>query len=336
MTFWPSRGGLFILSKPIQIARGDLTSMTEPTDGRVLKTPSGNVHLAGKIWRTVSEPTPLNTFQFKENAVAVKALYTESGVNLPSTCDLALMIADTIKSSDVFDDGEARAAGGASLPAMQVYRTMQLDRTANALLSLRGTSNLHKYLRDICSGSLDPFDRKPSRAKDILWEVELHAELKRKSIKVRLEEPPDLVVDTGDTSIGIACKKIYSDKNLEKVLSNGVAQIEQASRYGIVALNLDDLREPNTMRAAPTLAGILDILAVENAEFLKKHQRYLKKYLTSKRVLGALVSAGGLSCVQEKIPFIVTPRQFMLWSYPELSADEVRPLRSFEDQINKQ
>ena len=55
-----------------------------------------------------------------------------------------------------------------------------------------------------------------------------------------------------DAKVGIACMKLYSENNVDKVLSEGVGQIEASYDFGIVAVNLDDFTLPDQILRART------------------------------------------------------------------------------------
>ncbi|PLW68274.1 hypothetical protein [Pseudohalioglobus lutimaris] len=97
------------------------------------------------------------------------------------------------------------------------------------------------YLRKMQSGDLDLLCRKISDAKGFLWELELCAKLQDLGFTCALRDPPDILVEFEGSVIAIPCKKVYSNKNVERVLSNAVKQVETSFDYGIAAINLDDL-----------------------------------------------------------------------------------------------
>jgi len=149
----------------------------------------------------------------KEKASAIEELYSENGVPLPPNCDLALLIEDAKTLSDSWLLN--RLDG---LPMNLLFRAACLDRIAEAVLPLRNVPDRIKHLIAFTTGSLDLLQRERSGAKNILWEVELWAVLKRRSFSAHLCEPPDVLVDFEDAKVGIACKKLYSEKHVQNVL----------------------------------------------------------------------------------------------------------------------
>src|ERR1700722_2489471 len=267
---------------------------------------------------SISMSSSLTYVQIKEKALAVKALYADSMVQLPPTSGLESLIANAIDTSDIWQTGRAD-----SISHTMLFNLVQLDRVAEALLPLRAVDNRAKYLGELASGCLSPFNRARSKAKDTLWELELWATLKRRSFAADLEEP-DIVVEVNGATIGIACKKFYSTKHVQHVLSKGVAQIESAYDFGIIGVSLDDLPPPDTIFKAPTRDAIGEVLTQANFEFLRDHERHFRKYLSSGRLLGALVSTGGIAEVYQEDPRLNTARQSTMWVIPGLTDEKMQ------------
>ena len=57
------------------------------------------------------------------------------------------------------------------------------------------------------------FSRQDSYAKNIFRELELRAILRRRCLSTSLQDPPDIVLTLAGGTLGIACKKIYSENN---------------------------------------------------------------------------------------------------------------------------
>ncbi len=212
--------------------------------------------------------------RIKEKALAIEHLYEVSNVALVPTSDLARLIEDAKTLSDSWLMGQVD-----KYAASVLFRAGMLDRIADAILPLSDVPNRAHFLGALQSGALDLLDRKRSSAKDVLWELELWAILRQRSFDATLEEPPDIVVTFGESKIGIACKKLYSQKHVQNVLSQAVAQIESNFDFGIVAINIDDLVPANQILRAPTHERMARYISDLNARFLKTHERHFRKYL---------------------------------------------------------
>ena len=264
----------------------------------------------------------------KDEAVAVEELYAASKVPLPPTSDLAKLIVDAKALSDAWLTGQAD-----KLSMTVLFRVGLLDRITAAVLPLRDVLDRSKFLSALTSGSLDLLDRKRSRAKDVLWELELWSILKRRSFDAHLEEPPDIVVDFEDLKIGIACKKLYSQRHVQNVLSQAVAQIEPTFDFGIVAISIDDLLRPNQILRTPTQESMSRHISDLNAHFLHSHERHFRKYLGSGRLISAFVSTSVLADVYRERTRFNNARQSTVWTIPGLSPEKVRALRKFYDRL---
>jgi hypothetical protein len=159
----------------------------------------------------------------KTKAEEIEALYANSRVELPRSCELS----NLIENAKLYWENWFTVQTD-NLDMAMLFRMLHLDRIATDILLLKDVEGREKYLRTFASGSLDFFKREKSSAKDLLWEIEVWAQLRRKFSSVSLEEPPDIVMHVDDAKIGIACKKLYSEKHVQNVLSQAVAQIEDS------------------------------------------------------------------------------------------------------------
>jgi hypothetical protein len=266
--------------------------------------------------------------QIKEEAIAVEELYATSDIPLPATSDLAKLIADAKALSDSWLLGKAE-----DLAMTVLFRVGLLDRITAAVLPLREVQDRSKFMRALASSGLDLLDRKRSAAKDVLWELELWSILKRRSFNAHLKEPPDIVVNFEDSEIGIACKKLYSERHVQNVLSQAVAQIEPKFDFGIVAISIDDLLPPNRILRTPTHDTLGQYISHLNARFLRSHERHFRKYLGSGRLISAFVSTSTLADVYRDTTRFNNARQSTVWTIPGLPAEKERALRAFYDRL---
>jgi hypothetical protein len=300
------------------------TAMTQQT--LWVKDPVTNLLVPARSGATsaVASSTSISFLEVKEQAAAIAQMYREAGVQLSPHCDLAKYIAAAGEVSDQWLLGKDR-----KIQAGLLLRGIQMDRIASSLLAAKGSRKITEHLRHLAKGSLDVFARRPSKAKDTLWELELHALLHARSVTAELDEP-DIVAKMNDVVIGIACKKIYSHGNVEKTLSVGVAQIEQVSEYGLLAINIDDLWPPNQIRASTSDEELGHSLSQENLAFLRRHIRHFQKYLSTGRVMGALVASGGIAHVGSSFQ---SARQFTGWTMPGLEPAKEKLIKELQDQI---
>jgi hypothetical protein len=272
----------------------------------------------------VASSSSISFLEGKEQAAVVKLMYREAGIQLNPTCDLAKHIAAASHVCDQWLSGKVR-----KIPVGLLFRGIQMDKIATSVLAAKACPKIADHLRHLASGSLDVMARRSSKAKDKLWELELHALLRARSIMADLDEP-DIVAKMKDAVIGIACKKIYSHKNVEKTLSVGVAQIEEVSEYGLLAINIDDLWPPNQIRASTSDDELGHSLTQENLAFLDRHNRHFRKYLSTGRVMGAMVASGGIAYVD---PSYQSARQFTTWTMPGLEPAKAKLIKELQDQI---
>jgi hypothetical protein len=276
---------------------------------------------------SVSISSSLTYLQIKEKALAIRDLYSQHSVALPANCGLAELIANAIEVSDHWTLGRQEQISNERL-----FQMAQMDRIAEAMDPLREMADCGAYLEHMTGGNLNPFKRERTKSKHTLWELELLNTLRRGSLSAVLEEP-DVVVELDGSKIGIACKKFYSTRHVQNVLSTGVAQIESAFEFGILAVNLDDLLPPDVVIRAPNHDALGQLLNNANFDFLRTHERHFRRYLSTGRLIGALVSMGGLADVFQDSPRLQTARQATVWVIPGLSPEKERVIHLLRDRM---
>lgn len=264
----------------------------------------------------------------KQKALDLEALYADAGVRIPAGGELARLIESTKQLSDAWLQGRAD-----KLPDQILWDSAHLTRVADAALPLRGTPQEWAYLQKLTNGSLSLLKREASEAKNFLWELELLHVLRAHGVQARLQEPPDIVATFDAIEIGIACKKLYSTNNVEKVLSNGVGQIEGAYQFGIVAINLDDLAPEDSLYVANTERQMADQVNEINRSFLRENDRHFRKYLASGRLLSALVSTSVLADLRRESVRLNNTRQSTVWMIPGLTVEKAAVFDKFYGTI---
>lgn len=257
----------------------------------------------------------------KERAIALRSLFAANDADINDQSVLARLIADAIYVSD------ARLCNDQNAGYSHFFNAMQLERIATAVLPLAGRGDAAQHLRKLLRGTLDLLKRERSEAKDSLWELELWALLGRLGISASLEEP-DIVVSFDPVRTGIACKKIYSEANVSKVISDAVAQIERDFDIGGVALNIDDLCPPDAVYKAASHEEIVEGLRRFSYEFIARHEHTLRKYLTPGRAVFALISVGLIGhATNEQVKFN-NVRATLVWNIPGVSEARTAQVRN--------
>jgi hypothetical protein len=276
----------------------------------------------------VSEASNLHRITFleiKDRAKELLALYESCGLKMSSASGLAKLIQNAITLSDRW-----LANDMADMTMVNAFQAMQLLRIAEAALPLTNVTGRNRYLNRLMSGELDSFQRGPSAAKDTLWELELWALLKGKRANAVLKDPPDIVLHLGGSSLGIACKKVYSQRNVEKALSEAVSQVEHTHDVGVAALNVDELTPAHTVLKVRRESEMSRILQGHCVDFLRQHQKHFHKYLSTGRLIAAFVSVHVIADIQEWDAQFNNCRQSTVWVVPNLPPNKTRLLREFE------
>lgn len=262
--------------------------------------------------------------ELKERAKAIEDLFTEANVRLQPDSGLGHMIQN---AKDLWESWFLNESGRQTYEML--FAAMHLNRIAEAILPLKGEPEQAQYLRNVLSGTLDFFERRKSHAKNIFWELEVWSNLRKKTKHVFLRDPPDVVVNFNDTRIGIACKKIYSERHVQNVLSQATSQIEKEFEFGIAAINIDDLLPSQSTLNLESSHAVAERLHHYNGEFLGRHDRHFRKYLAKGRLISALISSCIISDVPCERPRFNNASQWTIWTIPGLPEDHQVQLDRF-------
>jgi hypothetical protein len=262
----------------------------------------------------VSEQTYLAA---KTKAQAIESVFTASGIKVDPACGLRRLIADATKLSDAWISNDV-----ASLTKELLIRVLVATRVFDAVLFLKDVPNAKPYLAALQDGTLDLLSRERSKAKDTLWEIELQQKFVTHAVPARLQDPPDIVFELGAARFGVACKKLYSEAHVQNVLSKAVAQIEGIYKVGIVAINLDDLMPANKHMTVSTRSFFNDHMDQYLKEFLDRHDRHFRKYLSQARAVSVYISVTVPAAIADLRAGIYNATRGTYWNMPGLPEDK--------------
>lgn len=257
----------------------------------------------------------------------IRHLYIDSNIQLNSTSQLYGLLETAEKLVDEWASGNSETTDIALL-----FKSLHIERISSAMQVLSGEDLKEKYLKDLLRGTLNFFERKPSHAKSILWELEVCAKLRKSIPDTQLAEP-DVLVNLQGQKIAIPCKKIFSEKGVSKVLSNAVSQFENAFAFGIVALNIDDLIPADVLLKARTFEELGDKLHRANMIFLANHERHFKKYLSKSRIIAVIASTSLIADILDESPKFNNALQWAIWTTPELLPQHANAIEVFRERV---
>ncbi len=208
-----------------------------------------------------------------------------------------------------------------------ILAMLQVDRIATAAIVIPRARET-ALLKDLLNGSLDLLKREQSKAKDTLWELELLRILTDHGISADLREP-DILFSLSGPTLGVACKKIYSEANVSKVVSKAVSQIERDTEFGIVALNIDDLLPADVLLMVDTREEMVKSLVDFIQAFMARHERHFQRYLRPGRAMAVLTSCSSIACLSEVKAGFVNARQSVAWTIPGMAPESKRQLDEF-------
>ena len=257
----------------------------------------------------------------------IRYLYKDSNIQLNSTSQLYELLESAEKLVDEWASGNSETTDMTLL-----FKSLHIERISSAMQVLNSEDSKKKYLKSLLRGTLNFFERKPSHAKSILWELEVCAKIRKSIPDTQLVEP-DVVVNIEGQKIAIPCKKIFSEKGVSKVLSNAVSQFENSFEFGMVALNIDDLIPADLLLQAKTFAELGDKLHSANMIFLANHGHHFNKYLSKSRIIAAIASTSLIADILEESPKFNNALQWAIWTTPELLPQHAKAINIFRERV---
>jgi hypothetical protein len=294
---------------------------------RWARQPSGILIPSGRI-SDISIRSKTNHLETKACAKQIEDIYEKANIQISNNSGLGELIKTAKDLSDNWLPGNKNNLG-----YHMFFLSMHLARIAESLLLLNNEKNKDRYLRELLSGSLNFFKRGTSHAKDIFWEIEAWAKIKKRLDSVYLQEPPDIVVDYDDSQIGISCKKLYTENHVQNVLSQAVQQIEKGFEFGIVAVNIDDLLPADVVLKMGSSDAVIERLNQINTSFINRHVRHFSKYFSASRIISAIVSTSIIADVPSEKPRFSNTYQWTVWAVTELKERHKIQLNKFYQTI---
>jgi len=291
------------------------------------RQPNGLLLPSGTFSDTSLSGSVANHLQLRSQAAEIEELYTEVGIRIPPHSGLGQMLTN---AKELSQDWLLNRTGSKDFP--RFFQSVHFHRLANIVLSLRAEPQRARYLKDILTGTLNFLERRRSKAKDTLWELEVCAALRQRIPNVVLKDPPDIEVLFRNHTIGIACKRIYSDRHIQNVLSQAVAQV-QDNDFGIAALCLDELLPGEAILRMNSVEEAQETLNEHNTIFIKKHARHFEKYLTNSRLISCIISTNTITDIPTARPQFSTHYQWTCWSITDIPEKPLAALRAFYEAI---
>ncbi len=258
----------------------------------------------------------------QQHILDIRKMFTEEAITINKSSFLNKLLEDVEKNYSKENN---------SIPI--IFNAIHINRIHSALMELNGINNKHNYLKDLLKGNLDFHENKESHAKNILFELEVAVKLKPLNCNIYLQEP-DIVIETKETKIAIACKKIVSEKNLKKLISKASKQIKKQNLdFAIIAINIDNLLPNNQILKAKNSEEASDILHNSIKIFIEKHHRHLNRKLGVHNVLGIYITASIITDLTDEIPRFNNHSQTVLFTINNPRKEEKQVLDLFRTLI---
>ena len=215
----------------------------------------------------------------------------------------------------------------------QVIRAAHAIRVVEAVESAIDDDGVIECLRRIAKNDMNLSGRTVSQGKDALWELDLLASFKRHSVQARLCEPPDIVADFGLGPYGVACKKVYSENNVEKQLRSGCKQLSSFGGRGLVALNIDDLVPQDNLLEGTTHTSAGDFLAQKNIDFINRNLAKFGRFVAQGRCDGILVSTTLPAAIARSRVGLSNFTETVVWTFAGIKADAAQRILAVKEAL---
>lgn len=219
---------------------------------------------------------------------SVKALFDRLSIEIRPQSALATLLVRVNTIAEQWRNGE-----GQDVKAM-IHVTTAMRVIEAVLAAQNDPEAVHCYKR-IAKKDVDLFSPTPSQGKDALWELQLLGIFRSRGLIATLGEP-DINITISDLTIPIACKKIYSPKNLESQLRSAGSQLKIRGEGGIAALNIDAQLPKDHLILSQRTSDAASTLVDVGHTFLANHQSLIRRMIKSGKFDAVLVS---VSCPME-------------------------------------
>lgn len=273
-------------------------------------------HILSRAWVDTYE-------EIAAKAQLVRTVFAARGLKIRNGSALSQLLSQADRLSRAWR--EQRVSG------IQVLcEAAHVNRLADAVSSLPDEPGIQEALKRMAGSVMQPDDRSFSPGKDMLWEVVLLAELRQRGLRAWAGEP-DIMVDFGSGDYPIACKKIWSENNVENQIKKGGKQLAPFGNGGIVALNLDDLIPAGHLVRQPDMAAATDFMSEFNLAFVERHRGVLQRAIVNGRCDGFIISTTANALLTDEETQFNLVSQTSLWHLAGGIAETFQRFRGFAE-----
>jgi hypothetical protein len=246
--------------------------------------------MSEKLQRT---PTYMTYDEMRVLCIELKSELSERGISYHSNSALGQVLRSVENLARDWENGERAGY------IRDIINASHARRIADACIAASTDPGANECLRRVIMKNTNLAERVSSQGKDALWELELSQMLKRRAVAVQHVDPPDLICSLCFGKYPIACKKVYSEKGVEAQVRKGAQQLHEYGLPGLVALNLDDLVPADSVLQSPTFLGAMEYLHSFNADFIRRNQLKMQRFLKDGRCDAILISTATFADIRE-------------------------------------
>lgn len=187
--------------------------------------------------------------------------------------------------------------------ASMLEEGLECLRIGSAIRWLESKPNLKEKLKKLLQGTVDPTQKVRTEAKDYFFELNLASRLESAGVDPSLMEP-DMMLNLSGTKLAVACKCIYSARNLGSQVKKAADQILRTGEKGIIALCIDAQLRQSPLMSVPTQAEFNRRVEDQTRQFLNLNRAKIRDRVGGRKdVIGLLLFVSTLSLVEDiKLP----------------------------------
>ncbi|WP_152553220.1 hypothetical protein [Bordetella bronchiseptica] len=206
---------------------------------------------------------------------------------------------------------------------------LHVNRLTSAVLTVQDDPSVQQPLQRMASGIMQPDNRKPSQAKDALWEIVLLAHLRDCGLAAKFQDPPDIVMALDGREYPVACKKVWSEEGVEDHIRKGGKQLRPFENGGVIALNLDDIVPTDSLLCLSNRAAAGQFLDRFNLAFIERHRDLFEQAVMEGRCDGLWISVAAATVLTNDNPSFSLYTHASIWHLKDASAESIARLERF-------
>jgi hypothetical protein len=253
-------------------------------------------------------------------AEVVREAYAKEGIPIPDSSHISKYIKAADQYAELLESGQDLSQIERQTFLEMIDGVLQCQTLANAVKWLGDRDPAKLHLSKLLAGSIDPTEKKRSKAKDFCFELKLLGALEAAGIPATLKEP-DIAFTLDSQEFSIACKSLYSYGQLEKRVREARRQIAKTNSRALIALNVDGIIRVQDVLVSDDEATFGRLFSARVEHFARKHDHDFGRWIgpDERKVIGILISLSSLTTLIKEEAFCTAQYLLVMNRCPDTS-----------------